>query len=162
MQFYICFMKTGWVKSKNSPAVCFNLVASHFALSSLSFAQLMNKRNDMWWHCATCSTCVVLWDFILLQCSYDAGLAASCRTLEAHMANWIWAAFQLKPEMELGNVIRIIRAGVDTDDNSPMARALIVPQLTHRTCCDVIKSGLVQISRKGRQRMEFIFVLFLL
>lgn len=52
--------------------------------------------------------CLVLWDFNLLECSYDAGPAASCRTLQAHVANWIWAAFQLKPEMELGNVIRTL------------------------------------------------------
>lgn len=99
---------------------------------------------------------VALWDFTLLECSCDAGPAASCRTLEAHMANWIWPAFQFKPEMELEIVIRIIRAGVDTNENSAMARVLKVPQLTHGTSCDVIESGLMQIRRKGRQRIEFI------
>lgn len=137
------------------PGLVKNLMVSQFELSLFSFDLLYEQTK--WQVIALCYLLLVHSDFILLECSYDAGPAASCRTLEAHMANWIWAAFQLKPGMELGNVIRVIKAGVDTNDNSAMARVLKVPQLTHRTSCDVIESG-----ADMSQRIEFSFVRFLL
>lgn len=44
---------------------------------------------------------------------------------------------------------------MDRNENTAMPAVLKVPQLTHRTSCDVIVSGLVaDTSGEGRQRIE--------